>query len=120
MNSRVLRNPRMELIAQRRERLQALGDRLQRAYLNQRAKVTLSMSVRREKLAALNPGSVLERGYAAVFADGRVVESTRDVKPGMQLDVRLADGRFGALVTDVLRERTEKDDGLSDGREIDT
>ena len=120
MNSRVLRNPRMEMISPRRERLQALGDRLQRAYLHQRARMTLSMSVWREKLAALNPGSVLERGYAAVFADGRVVESTQNVKPGMRLDVRLADGRFGALVTDVTREPVEKDDGLSGVRETDT
>ena len=41
-------------------------------------------------------------------------------KPGMRLDVRLADGRFGALVTDVTREPVEKDDGLSGVRETDT
>lgn len=114
MDSRVFRNPEAELIGARRERLRALGDRLSRAYLGQQSRRTLALSVWREKLAALNPGDVLRRGYAAVFAEDRVVESVADVRPGMQLTVRLADGRFGAMVTDVTRGSTKSDYGLSD------
>jgi exodeoxyribonuclease VII large subunit len=51
------------------------------------------------RLAALSPLAVLARGYAMVQgADGKVVRSTRQVKPGEPLQVRVADGTFGARV----------------------
>ena len=51
------------------------------------------------RLTALNPQSVLKRGYALVsLPDGRPVCSTRQVKPGDDLSIRVSDGQFAAQV----------------------
>jgi exodeoxyribonuclease VII large subunit len=51
------------------------------------------------RLTALNPQSVLKRGYALVsLPDGRPVRSTRQVKPGDDLSIRVSDGQFAAQV----------------------
>lgn len=104
MDSRIFRNPQAELIAQRRERLEALNARMRQAYGALLAKERLSLTLGREKLAALNPNGVLSRGYAAVFDGERVLERVETIRPGAQLRIRMADGSFGAVVTDVQRE----------------
>lgn len=49
------------------------------------------------KLEALNPLSVLTRGYSAVFdEDGKAIRSTRDVAVGDPLHLRLSDGIIDA------------------------
>ncbi|MGZ4315006.1 MAG: exodeoxyribonuclease VII large subunit, partial [Gaiellaceae bacterium] len=54
------------------------------------------------KLVALSPVQTLERGYAIVRTDsGEVVASTSSVFTGAHVDVRLADGGFGARVEEV-------------------
>lgn len=51
------------------------------------------------RLNALNPHSVLERGYAIVTRfDGQIVRSVLQVRPDDDLSVRVSDGRFGARV----------------------
>lgn len=53
-------------------------------------------------LSSLNPEAVLSRGYAIVsrLPQGNVVQSIRQVAPGDALQIRLADGSFGAQVSD--------------------
>jgi exodeoxyribonuclease VII large subunit len=48
------------------------------------------------RLRALSPRSTLDRGYAIVRTDERIVRSVTDVRSGAPLDVEVADGRFGA------------------------
>ncbi len=48
------------------------------------------------RLRALSPRSTLERGYAIVRTDERLVRSVSDVESGTPLEVEVADGRFGA------------------------
>jgi exodeoxyribonuclease VII large subunit len=50
------------------------------------------------RLRALSPTSTLERGYAIVRGDAGIVRSAGAVAPGERIDVRVADGRFGARV----------------------
>lgn len=52
------------------------------------------------RLAALNPLSVLERGFALVMKDGQVVASKTQAKPGDQVQIRLRDGELDARVMD--------------------
>ena len=54
----------------------------------------------RARLDALSPMQILRRGYAIVrdLDSGRVVSSTLDAVPGHLIEVRLADGAFGARV----------------------
>lgn len=50
-------------------------------------------------LAALNPLSILQRGYALVARpDGSLVRSVRHVQPGDAINIRLQDGSFAAQV----------------------
>jgi exodeoxyribonuclease VII large subunit len=51
------------------------------------------------RLDALNPLAVLQRGYAVVRRDGRLVRSVALVSPGDRLSVRVSDGEFDATVT---------------------
>jgi exodeoxyribonuclease VII large subunit len=52
-----------------------------------------------QRLNALNPLAVLERGYAVVTRiDGQRVTRTGQVSPGDELNVRVQDGEFGAKV----------------------
>jgi len=54
-----------------------------------------------QRLAALNPLSILERGYAVVSQpDGTLIRRVRQVNPGDQLNVRVSDGEFFTEVCD--------------------
>lgn len=55
-----------------------------------------------QALRAVDPMAVLSRGYAVVrrLEDQQVVRAVRQVRPGDALDVRVSDGRFGAVVSD--------------------
>ena len=107
MQSRVLQDPVRALIEPERTKLQALRVRMENAYRVQNTRDRLSLNVWREKLHALDPAGVLNRGYAAVYSGGKVVESTAAVQSGMKLRVRLADGSFGAIVTDVAPDKDD-------------
>jgi exodeoxyribonuclease VII large subunit len=53
------------------------------------------------RLRVLSPQKTLERGYAIVRTDSTLVTSRRAVSTGVRVDVRVADGSFGARVEDV-------------------
>ncbi len=58
------------------------------------------------KLGALNPMSVLSRGYSAVFKDdGKLVKSICDAKSGDILTLRFNDGSLTALVKDKIQAK---------------
>jgi exodeoxyribonuclease VII large subunit len=73
-----------------------LTDRLE--YLVVRGKQELEN--RRQLLQALNPEAILRRGYAIVRSQGMILRSTKRLKTGAIVEVRLADGRFRASVTE--------------------
>jgi exodeoxyribonuclease VII large subunit len=50
------------------------------------------------RLRALSPASTLERGYAIVRRDGRIVRDSGEVETGTHVDVELGTGGFGATV----------------------
>ena len=52
-----------------------------------------------QQLHALSPQRVLKRGYAVVSSGGRPVTSREMVQPGDPLHIQVADGGFGAEVT---------------------
>jgi exodeoxyribonuclease VII large subunit len=85
------------------------NQRLERAHERLRLAPALAVERKRAaleksaaKLVALSPVQTLERGYAIVRTDsGAVIASASDVSTGEHVDVKLADGGFGALVEDV-------------------
>lgn len=57
----------------------------------------------REKLATLDPESVLKRGYAVVRSnDDTIVRSTSNLVPGQQLQIQLGEGEVKVKVTEIL------------------
>ncbi len=104
-NARVLQNPEF-LLDDRKMRLVSDVTRLESA-------MRLIFADKREqfagcaaKLDALNPLSVLLRGYSAVFReDGRLIKSTKDVEIGQRFTFRLTDGEVEGEVI----SKTESD-----------
>lgn len=74
-----------------------------RTAMRERIKAILSVYALKQKslegqLQQLNPTSILERGFAIVrLEDGRIVRSPKDVKKGVQLQIRVAKGSFDAI-----------------------
>lgn len=85
-----------------RQRLDGFGKRLaQQALTNIRLR-RAALDGLNNHLNALNPLAVLRRGYAAVFnAQGLPVISTQRIHPGDEVNVKMADGQFGAQVQSV-------------------
>ena len=62
-----------------------------------------------DRLQALNPLSILERGYAVVQQpDGRIIQHIAQAQVGKQVNVQLADGRFSADINHVEIKENQK------------
>lgn len=59
------------------------------------------------KLDALSPLATLSRGYAAVFKGQELVTSAKQLQRGAAVSVRLRDGGFRAVVSDIALEERE-------------
>ena len=86
------------MVDRRRERLVQVHDRLRRApsLAVERKRARLEHAAGR--LRALSPRATLERGYAIVRTHDEIVRTTSAVSSGDELEVEVADGRFGARV----------------------
>jgi exodeoxyribonuclease VII large subunit len=95
-------------LAGQREKLNDLSQRLIAAQTHVVAFVRLRFEGLRARLESVGPAATLARGYAIVRrADGGLVRSVNDVRPGDALQVTVADGEFGARVTDERVAQTE-------------
>jgi exodeoxyribonuclease VII large subunit len=84
-----------------RDRLEADHVRLARApsLLLERKRAALEQAAGR--LRALSPHATLGRGYAIVRGAGGIVRAASALEPGERVDVRVAEGEFGARVEDL-------------------
>ncbi len=80
------------------QRLETARERLQRAPLLALERRRARLDTAHARLAALSPLAVLERGYAIVHRGDDVVRAAAEVAHGDTIDVRVADGSFGATV----------------------
>jgi exodeoxyribonuclease VII large subunit len=80
------------------QRLAAAHDRLRRAPLLAIERRQASLATLHARLGALSPVATLERGYAIVHRGDELVRSSTEVESGDEIDVRVADGSFGATV----------------------
>ena len=90
-----------------RRRVEREGERLER--VRERLRTAPALAVERKRAAleraagrlrALSPHSTLARGYAIVRAGDEIVRAAARLTPGTRVDVELAEGSFGAEVTD--------------------
>lgn len=85
------------------QRLDELQERLRRALTAGEQLRRARLEGWQQRLTALNPLAVLQRGFAVVHdASGRPLGSIRQVNPGDDVSVRLADGSFGATVNQII------------------
>jgi exodeoxyribonuclease VII large subunit len=77
--------------------------RLERALMERFAAATRAIAHRQDKLVALSPDAVLERGYSITHdADtGAVIRAAAATAEGRRVRIRLAEGRLGARVDEV-------------------
>ena len=86
------------------ERMQRLAEHqelLGRAALARVQRERAALAEVRANLVARDPLAVLERGYCIVEADGRVVRSARDLRPGERVVLRMNGGRGRAVVEEM-------------------
>lgn len=55
----------------------------------------------RQLLEALSPQAILRRGYAIARADNKPLRSIKNVKPGVIVDIQLADGYINAQIENI-------------------
>ncbi|MEG4092767.1 exodeoxyribonuclease VII large subunit [Microcoleus sp. Pol12B4] len=87
------------------EHLQLLQNRLKRLPATSLTlrQATGKLEVLQEKLSALNPAAVLQRGYAAVIqSDGTIVRTTDGLELGEELTVKLSRGVLKVKIVEVL------------------
>ena len=106
--SRTLTDPR-NFIDDKRMALGIAEDKLYNriTFLLERKKSALAGKT--AKLDAMNPLSVLSRGYGAAFAsDGTVIRSAAQVEKGSDISLMLSDGTVRATVCDIVMNEKEK------------
>ena len=89
--------PRLALERERR-RVDSAHERLRRAPALAIERKRSALTATAGKLATLSPRATLDRGYAIVRRDERIVRASADVAAGVRVDVQLGDGGFGAVV----------------------
>jgi len=89
-----------------RQNVDELARRIESAFAHRLDMQRAHLSGLTQKLAALNPLAVLQRGYAVVTRaeDGKLIHSAQQATGGLTLTVRVADGAFGAVVSDQSQE----------------
>ncbi len=100
MQRRLLRASPLWQIQNGRQRLDDLSTRGGLALAHRLQLQRAQLAGLHSRLLSLNPLAVLERGFAVVSRpDGSLVRSVAQVKAGDEIRVQVADGKFGADVT---------------------
>ncbi len=100
-----LADPASGLVERRRE-VEALRDRARRTLHHQLDRAGNDLGHQLARVRGMSPLATLRRGYAVVQdADGHVVTAVDQVRADQALQVRVVDGRIGAVVT-----RTDKEE----------
>lgn len=90
------------LIKPRREALSQLSGRLEKALPVRLERERHRLNALEASLRALNPVSVLDRGYAIVRQEGRIVSGVRGIDAAVPLQINLSDGEIAANVTSIM------------------
>lgn len=83
----------------KKKQIDALSVRLERAMERKIRESRSQTEALSRMLESLNPGNVLERGYAAVYVKNKAVSDASGVAEGETIDIRMRDGALTAQVT---------------------
>ena len=101
MESEAISSP-VSIIEARYDLLGDLEDELRIALSQCIANAKSRFAVIAGKLGALNPISVLSRGYSLVYKDGVSVSNTENISEGDDITIRMSSGGLCATVTEVM------------------
>jgi exodeoxyribonuclease VII large subunit len=59
-------------------------------------------------LNALNPLTVMERGYSIVYQEGTIINKVESLQTGMDIELQLQDGSAIATINSISREDREE------------
>lgn len=99
INDRMLGFSPANLIKSKREKLLILGDKATYLVNNRLEKSRDALLNTVGKADALNPLSILLRGYSVAEKDGRIIKSKNELSLGDKISVRLSDGYVSAEIT---------------------
>ncbi len=106
--SRSLKSP-MNFIDDKRMAVLTVAERISRAENTSLSLMAARLSSAVGKLSALNPLSVLSRGFSAVYADGgAIVKSVSDLSVGTRVTLCVADGEADAEICSVRTNEINK------------
>ncbi len=66
-------------------------------------KAERSLSAHAEMISALNPMSILVRGYSVTYRDGKIITGSDELEKGDEVELRFANGSARAEITDTER-----------------
>lgn len=99
------------LLAMRRQRLDALAERLEKAMRRCLDEKIHRARLLTEKLSVLNPAGVLKRGYGMVKKKNKLVKNTAELKINDTIEVVLNDGSVSAKVLEIKGPEPHDGDG---------
>ena len=101
LHHRLQRQTPITRIQNDRQRLDELNHRVELALKHQMKLSASQLSGLRQRLTALSPLAILDRGYAVITKeDGHLVRRVSQVQAGDKLNVRVSDGEFPAQVSE--------------------
>jgi exodeoxyribonuclease VII large subunit len=92
--------------AEARRRLEALDAAVLQSVRLRMSRARGALAPLAAHLAQLSPLKILDRGYAIVERDGRIVKSPSDAPAGSNVRLRLAQGELGARITKIFTTPT--------------
>lgn len=106
---RVMRSP-LAMLDDKNMRLSHITDRAYMAYSRMLSDKKAELSKSLSKLEALDPLSVIARGFSVAFdKNGKIIRSVSDVNAGDSFDLCVSDGNIKALVCAVENENGRKE-----------
>lgn len=86
------------------QRLESMSDSIRDRLRSKLESAEQSLDKSAEIISALNPMSVLVRGYSVTYHEGRIVTGSEELEKGDEIEIRLARGRARAQVAETERE----------------
>ena len=96
-----LRAAPRRVLERQSERVERAHDRLMQAPALAVERKRAALESTAGRLSVLSPLKTLQRGYAIVRTDSKIVTASSDVTPGKRVGVRVASGSFAARVEDI-------------------
>ncbi|MGB5959061.1 MAG: exodeoxyribonuclease VII large subunit [Coleofasciculaceae cyanobacterium] len=102
LQTRLQRLPLDRQVRQEQKAIAQLRQQLSQSTSRRFSQATKHCQFLREKLATLDPESVLKRGYAVVRStDGTIARSTTNLELGQELQIQLGEGEVKVKVTEL-------------------